>query len=416
MASKSLSVNELVNKFSSEEGLSPRGQEDAQKTRSRSKFKVNPSTRSSTQNIKEEGSENRKKKEINESGLLSILGPEVRSFPLSEETYLEIVRLKIEQEKTKQQEYKLELVNRNLSIVQSAVQGQVPGYLIPYLCVGNLSEAPGQKNDSQVTEMTTQKKDRGDFFQDQSPVISSEFPLHYKYEGPLTPTANKSQSQQKSAGGNIDAGTSPNTYSQSRLISTPSSSRRHTSSRPEYGFTGLNTISPDIVKQESQTGYCKPRLSSGALDLSPYFYGPSDPHKAPQSPSNEVAPKIQVKPSPAQPLHKQTRLSKQPSQESMTSAQHVIQFHHWKPGLAPPNQNLEYGSSSRSHKRHKSTLENMSIDLGSSPGHFNKQSQPHSSTIRGSGNSDHAKDEDLDEQDMTMDTTLTGYDDTQGRK
>lgn len=419
MTSKSLSVNELVNKFSSEEGLSPRDQENSQKTRARSKFKINPPTKLTTQDIKEESPESRKRKEIDKSGLLSILGPEVKSFPLSEETYLEILRLKIEQEKTRQQQYKLELVNKNLSIVQGAIQGQIPGYLIPYLCVGNLSEMPGQKNDSQASEAVPQKRDRGDFFQEQSPVISSEFPSHYKYEGPQTPTASKgAQSQQKSAGGNIDAGTNQNIYSQSRLISTPSNSRRYPSSKPEYGFTGLNTISPDITKQESQPGHNKPRRFSGALDLSPYFSGSSsDPHKAPQSPSREVTPKIQVKPSPAQPLNKQTRLSKQPSQESMTSAQHVIQFHHWKPGLTPLNQGLEYGNLPRSHKRHKSTQENMSIDIGSSPGHLNKLSQAESSTTRGAtGNSDNTKSEDLDEHDITMDTTITGYDDMQERK
>ena len=51
---------------------------------------------------------------------------------------------------------------------------------------------------------------------------------------------------------------------------------------------------------------------------------------------------IQVKPVPAQPLMKQN-LSQPPSQESMTSFQHVIQFQHWRP---------EDGD----HKRQKSLL------------------------------------------------------------
>ena len=47
-----------------------------------------------------------------------------------------------------------------------------------------------------------------------------------------------------------------------------------------------------------------------------------------QSPLTGATSTLQVKPIPAQPLHKQSKLQVQPLQESMTSFQHVIQFHH----------------------------------------------------------------------------------------
>ncbi|KAG7195692.1 uncharacterized protein KQ657_002073 [Scheffersomyces spartinae] len=100
--------------------------------------------------------------------------------------------------------------------------------------------------------------------------------------------------------------------------------------------------------------------------------------------------RIQVNPLPAQPLHKQKKLGQPPSQESMTSLSHIIQFHHWKPenpGSSSGSSNIptvmgsgatpiiSTGTSTstpgpsprlgpnRNHKRHK--LESMSIDVGS---------------------------------------------------
>lgn len=75
---------------------------------------------------------------------------------------------------------------------------------------------------------------------------------------------------------------------------------------------------------------------------------------------------LQVRPLPAQPLRKHTKTNQVPSQESMSSFQHVIQFHHWRPETDRPEREQTSVSSTLSrglvsHKRHKSN--EMSIDI-----------------------------------------------------
>lgn len=128
---------------------------------------------------------------------------------------------------------------------------------------------------------------------------------------------------------------------------------------------------------------------------------------------------LQVKPSPAQPLHRQNKLSQPPSQESMTSFQHIIQFHHWKPdgtqGPAIGGGNPFRAPSAQQsqlplHKRHKS--DSMSIDLNSdtlvasgdvvSPHNNMKPMVVNSKMIIHEDDDD---DEDDDARDMTMNTS-----------
>ena len=96
----------------------------------------------------------------------------------------------------------------------------------------------------------------------------------------------------------------------------------------------------------------------------------ADPNKGNsslQSPLVGTTSTLQVKPIPAQPLHKQSKLHVQPLQESMTSFQHVIQFHHWKPTTTQPGSTSISGSPIRtqSHKRRKSSVTNISIQESS---------------------------------------------------
>lgn len=70
-----------------------------------------------------------------DQGLLALLGANITSFPLNEEAYIEALKLKHQQEITKQQYYKLELANKNLSIIQLALKGNIPPELIVQLCV-----------------------------------------------------------------------------------------------------------------------------------------------------------------------------------------------------------------------------------------------------------------------------------------
>ncbi|AGO11555.1 AaceriADL231Wp [[Ashbya] aceris (nom. inval.)] len=63
----------------------------------------------------------------------SLLGPQVANWPYSETSLIHALELKVEQEKTKQQYYKLENVNRSIDLVKTALEAQVPGHFIPLL-------------------------------------------------------------------------------------------------------------------------------------------------------------------------------------------------------------------------------------------------------------------------------------------
>ena len=79
-------------------------------------------------------------KQIEDQGLLALLGPNVTSFPFSEETFLNALKLRAEQERTKQEYYRVETANKNLAILQTALRAQMPVNMIPLLCVGNAPE------------------------------------------------------------------------------------------------------------------------------------------------------------------------------------------------------------------------------------------------------------------------------------
>lgn len=70
-----------------------------------------------------------------DQGLLALLGNNITSFPLNEEAYIEALKLKHQQEVTKQHYYKLELANKNLAIIQLALKAKIPAEMIVQLCV-----------------------------------------------------------------------------------------------------------------------------------------------------------------------------------------------------------------------------------------------------------------------------------------
>ncbi|CAK9681962.1 unnamed protein product [Candida parapsilosis] len=75
-------------------------------------------------------------KTISDPGLLTLLGPNVSSFPFSESAFIEAMKFKAEQERTKQEFYRAESANKNLNIIQLALQAQIPTNQIPQLLTG----------------------------------------------------------------------------------------------------------------------------------------------------------------------------------------------------------------------------------------------------------------------------------------
>jgi len=189
-------------------------------------------------------------------------------------------------------------------------------------------------------------------------------PINYKFGGSNTPnTTRRPLSPAKigaAAVANLTTPTNPYKTNRRNILpqhqrhfSMPASTSTVTPNRGRATPSDLNAI--DTSLQNSN----KLKPPSTNLNLNaPVSTSDSGTLQSPLGATSS----IQVKPSPAQPLHKLTKLANPPSQESMTSFQHIIQFHHWKPD--GPNVGTSSGGSPiRSHKRHKSSSENMSIDL-----------------------------------------------------
>lgn len=75
----------------------------------------------------------------------SLFGSEVTEWPYSEDTLQRAIHLRISQEKTKQEYYRVERLNRVIELMKLAAIAKVPGHLIPCLFESHDS-APTQKN------------------------------------------------------------------------------------------------------------------------------------------------------------------------------------------------------------------------------------------------------------------------------
>lgn len=318
------------------------------------------------------------KNTIDKTGLLPLLGPNVTSFPFSEDAYIETVKLRAEQEKTKQEYYKLELANKNINIIQMALQAKIPPHMIPLMCVGAVNEQNAEiRQEKPPAEQGRPKRQgrtpsnelmRSDAF-NTNPVA----PINYRFgEGS---SGRRSLSPAKigaAAVANLATPTTP--YRSASMAKRVPLHQRHFS-MPAEGYTNRGRYPPnDFTGNQAQSKQRGSTSSSSSLSVPQ-----GQDNTLLKSPLGSTA-LLQVKPSPAQPLNKLSKLNKPPSQESMTSFQHVIQFHHWKPespGLNP-NPNLNPNSSlnpnpnpnpmqnaTPTYKRHKS--DSMSVDMTGLP-------------------------------------------------
>lgn len=276
-----------------------------------------------------------------DKGLLALLGQSVEEFPFSELAFVEAIKLRTEQERTKQDYYKLEIANKNLMIIQAALQSQVPPHLIPQMCVGGQTQSSLERTISQQQNLQPPQ-----YMHQRSPSQSSQS----TYAGPShsrsgsrdfdSLNANPIPPMQYRFGG----GSTP-------LAQPPVLLSRRPLSPAKIGAAAVaNLANPTTpYRPAKRTIPLHQRHFSMPVELS------RKPAKGMPSPIG-LTPQIQVKPLPAQPLHKQLR--KPPSQELMTSFQHIIQFHHWKPEYPgqPPSAPVPVPVPGPLHKRHKSDL------------------------------------------------------------
>ncbi|KAL6452210.1 BOP3 Protein BOP3 [Candida maltosa Xu316] len=360
---------------------------------------------------------------IIDPGLLTLLGPNVSSFPFSEDAFKDALKLRAEQERTKQEYYKVETANKNLIILQTALRAQIPINMIPLMCVGNTHEL-NEEQMRQLVQQSTQPQQQPPPPQQQFQSPSQPLPQQQQKPSQFTPfqqqpqqapflppglsqeqqiqmiQANQKrmqqelqqqqqQQQQQKQGSPFQkshrrGGSSGGSFSQQDAF--------NTTGGPPLGFRFGSGSSSNKIRPLSPAKIGAAAVANLATPTTPYRgeYSsssstggsrrlpshqrhaslPSDPpgnmhnRRSSQSSidmndSSKISPSmgststLKVNPIPAQPLHKQSKSSVQPSQESMTSFQHVIQFHHWKPTTGGPQ--VPSGSPVRSHKRQKSS-------------------------------------------------------------
>ncbi|RCK55273.1 hypothetical protein Cantr_04074 [Candida viswanathii] len=376
-------------------------------------------------------------KPISDPGLLSLLGPNVTSFPFSDDSFQDALKLRAEQERTKQEYYRVETANKNLAILQTALRAQIPIHLIPLMCVGKMPELTEEQMKAMIQQPLPQPPP-GPQFQPQAqqvppppphqqqqqpqqypPVVQQQGPPVFMQPGLLQEQqiqiiqANQKRMQQElqQQGGAMPQ-TSPFQKAHRRSNSSGGSGSGPVTQQdafnvaggPPLGFrfgagssSGRRPLSPAKIGAAAVANLATPTTpyrgyasasSSAARKLPSHQRHSSLPVETPnrqhvidlsaadpnkgaqslQSPLVGTTSTLQVKPIPAQPLHKQNKLQVQPLQESMTSFQHVIQFHHWKPTTTLLGPTSTSGSPVRtlSHKRRKSSVATTPI-LESSP-------------------------------------------------
>lgn len=365
---------------------------------------------------------------LTKSGIQSILGDDLVNSPYSEEAILEVVKLKIEQEKTKQQQIKLDIATKNYNILTTALNANIPSYMVPQMCVNPNEDSPQGSNlqpplqPQPASNIHTHSRSNSQDF--------SAIPLNYRFgagSGSSTSAGPGTGHDVPSSGSNLHRSGSSSTSSTGsgapQLAKRPLSPAKIGAQAvanlnlPTGGYRFPPTPQRKPMIPQHQRHFSMPaetnyRLKAPSIDLTKidnHSYQQNLPfqQQQPQANASQILPlhqsqpsasyvqsmrlplkqqvqttpshsrsrsvaslssnrssplgpsTMQVKPTPAQPLQKSNKLQP-PSQESMTSFQHVIQFQHWKPvspGKPPsPDQ--------RSHKRHKSNADNMSVDLG----------------------------------------------------
>ncbi|KAM9924828.1 hypothetical protein OXX59_004273 [Metschnikowia pulcherrima] len=307
---------------------------------------------------------------------MSLLGPAVRGYLMTAPMFEEALRLRAEQEKSEQERLKLEAISRTRALLEYAVDNKIPPEVLTGLHQNSLTSGkssmipqprpPGEKylNPGELKANAPPETSSGPYQRSPYPVASplqrsrqyensnnasSVDPMNFRFGGVPSfnhqPPANANRRPRSPAKlGAIAVANLANPLTPYRPANrTVPLHQRHYSMPIETSFAGQRPGERQFLRGRNQQ-------SSQATE-------------AMRSPEHLS---MQVRPMPAQPLHKQSKRGNSFSQDSMTSHQQVIQFHHWiseNPGERSSERNehkrndsaSSQSSVSMSHKRRKST-------------------------------------------------------------
>ncbi|CUS24008.1 LAQU0S13e01222g1_1 [Lachancea quebecensis] len=104
----------------------------------------------------------------------SLFGNECSEWPFSDASLTQALEFKTQQEKTKQQFYKLECVNRSIELLKTAMAANVPGHMVTQLFQGVSQETDAGRGPSERVEEKLPKVTI-------SPRSGESAPLNYKF-------------------------------------------------------------------------------------------------------------------------------------------------------------------------------------------------------------------------------------------
>lgn len=270
-----------------------------------------------------------------------------RTPPATDYVHVESLRLQQEQERTRQEQLRCQLAEKNLEILRLAVAAQVPPHLIPLMCVGGDEHRVPPSTEAWKAVQHTPAPlanylavpNAGVGPGSQLALSQLALPL-LVVSVPGVPSASGAPAHQFALPGQVHqaAPGSPNKrlatamYRQDQLNASSTLPIHY-----RFGETGSKpavVVKPPLTPQQPER---KGRHAHSRTN--------SMPEGSLQLPL--ISSNIQVKPLPALAQNKPP-----PLQELMTLFQHVIQFHHWKPGDPSPPSAPQTPGKKRSPKAH----------------------------------------------------------------
>ncbi len=306
------------------------------------------------------------------------LGINISTWPYSEETLRDTLRLRIEQEKSKQEYYKLEYRSKCLEILKLSIDSNIPPHNIPILfsSFSTLSDPEKVLDSKSVTnlhETCSYDHEEQQVLRGASPIAN--FQNYYTYNQMPKPTItidavepNIPELETKYEGGSTimsrSMGTATSEPIKTHTIANSSLGEISIDSKPSNNNISSSLNVPSNITFESQE---KPSPSARTHKKS--LSSNSTPSRSKKhirsfSMQVQILPKTQLNQGMKTP----------PSPSSMSSSMQLLQFHHWKPNEQKQNRgnNINTDRPRPSSTRRSSTTKRQrtnSTDFAASAGH-----------------------------------------------
>jgi len=267
----------------------------------------------------------------------ALLGPEITSWNFSDESLKAALALRTEQEKTKQEKYKLDIRTKTSELLSQAIKLNVPPNMLPSLFNGS----------PPLDDPFYQQHQQNQQSQQQLPQQPPPGQFQPKYTTPQSlPSSQKNPPFDALGLGSASATTRERYQHHQRNLSLP---QQPTTVSFDYKYPPppqqqqqpqqphqLQHVSPPQPTQQQPSQFRPSHSHHASLSSIPYFTSPTrSPYPSPQ----RVYP------------YQQQQQHMLPNNVGSTSVHQIIQFHHWQ-----PNQQSQKSSASTSPKKETAAL------------------------------------------------------------